>query len=132
MTGVAVSSILLGLIIIAARGPMIFWPGGTRSFYMKLFDSNTRIRIMGLVTGALGTAMIMAARGVDGALAQLILAFGCLIAFAALFLLLIFTSIYKIIALAVLEGSDDLILKGAGVFSLAMGSLFIYLGAIVL
>ena len=128
MNGVAAVSIALGIIIIVSRAPLIFAPEATRSIYLKLLATNTRIRIMGLFVGAMGIAMILSARGSPETSALLILAIGYFLVFVMIFPFMIFTSIIKLIAEAVLSGTDDLILRGMGVIAVIIGALFIWLG----
>ena len=65
MSGLAIVCILTGIFIIAARGPLIFWPEPTREFYLKLISSNNRSRVLGLFLGLIGGAFIVASRASD-------------------------------------------------------------------
>lgn len=131
MNGLALISILIGILFIVIRAPLIFAPETTKAFYLKLVASNTRIRIMSLCLAAVGTAAIMAARGSDQTAALIILILGWLWVLAAVFFLLIFPSLYRRIAEAFLQAMDNLILRLLGFFAVLLGAFFIYLGLVV-
>jgi len=128
MNGVAALIAILGIIIIATRAPLIFAPGATRELWLKIFSTNTRIRIFGLFAGTLGIAMILVGRGSEDIASLLVMGLGYLLVLMTIFPIMIFTSIWKIIVQAVLEGMDDLILRGLGVISVGLGLVIVYLG----
>lgn len=132
MTAISWASILAGTVIILTRAPFILAPVATREFYLRLFSSNWRVRLFGLFPGVLGTAMVLASRGTEQMAGFLVLGFGGFLVLAAVFGFLLFTSVFKSLVHSVLEGMDELILRGVGVISVILGAFFIYLGIAVL
>ena len=132
MSQLALVTIALGTIIIAARGPLLVAPAGTLETYRSLFRSNARVRVMAVCGTLLGLAMIAAASGTDGAGAWVIWVWGWLaIAVSALFALP-FASTYRRIAevlLDLIENSD--LPRPLGAVNIAFGALLVYLGLCV-
>ena len=131
MDDLAIICIILGAFIIASRGPLIFAPDATLRSYRKLLATTFRIRIMGLILLLLPVAMILAARGDSRDGAEIIMGLGFIFSFVIVVFLLIFTSLYKLIADAFLDAMDNLILRCLGVISMGIGIIFIYLGVTV-
>ena len=130
MNKLAIASVVLGIVVIALRGPMIFSPDAVIKPFKKLIESKTRMRIMGLVFVAPGLALIYAAWGVDHTAARVMLGMGCFIVLIPLFFMVIFPSIYSLIADIVLDW-NPLVFRVIGVLGVGMGILFIYLGLVV-
>ena len=131
MNGLALISILMGVLIIISRGPLIFAPEIMRKFYMKLIATSTRIRIMGLCITPLGAVAIMVARGSDQTASLIISVIGYIMVLIAVFFMLIFPSLSKQVADAFLEAMDNLMLRILGLLAVCLGALFIYLGLAV-
>ena len=124
-------NIPLGIFIIVSRGSLIFAPDATLRSYRKLLATTLRIRIMGIILLILPMAMILAAWGDHRDGAEIIMGLGYIFGFVVVVFLLIFTSIYKLIADAFLDAMDNVILRGLGAISLGIGIFFIYLGVAV-
>lgn len=77
--------------------------------------------------------MIMAnvAQGYDQTAALIIKYFGWFLVVVPGFIFLFFTSIYKDIAVNILENMDNLTLRIFSIFGVGVGALFIYLGLVV-
>ena len=132
MSSTAIISVLIGVLIIVGRGPLIFWPEATRDIYLKMMATNLRVRLIGVCLLALGIVMIMSARGDARGASVVIEGLGWLLTFIAFFGELIFTSIVRLIAEAVLEALDEVMLRGLGVLAIGLGAFFIWLGLEVL
>ena len=128
MNNHACISIILGFLIIMSRGPLIFWPDATREFYIRMMATKARIRVLGLVVLALGTAMVFSVRETPGAASVFFAGLGYLMAAWAIFLLLAFPSIFKLVAEAFIEAMDNVMLRGLGVIAAGIGAFFIWLG----
>ena len=61
MSHLAFVSIVFGVLIIIARGPLLVAPANTLEVYRSLIRSNARVRVLGLCGVLLGLAMIAAA-----------------------------------------------------------------------
>ena len=130
MNKLAIASVVLGIIVIALRGPMIFSPDAVIKPFKMLIESKTRLRIMGLVIISFGLALIFAAWGVDHTAARVILGLGCLVVLIPLFFMVIFPSIYSLIADILLD-LNPMFFRVIGVLGVGVGILFIYLGLVV-
>ncbi len=141
MTGLGVVCVGFGVLMVGSRGPLIIWPLATREHYLKLIASSLRIRLLGLVVGAMAGALIYTAtdaaimvqgtRGSYHALVTLMLMMGWGMALAAVFGMLMFSSLIKLVGEAFWMALDDLMLRGVGILGVAAGGFFIYLGAVV-
>ena len=63
MSGTALFLVIFGILIILSRGPLIVAPERTRNMYLKLFRSDRRMRVFGIV---MGTAAAFVAYGFWG------------------------------------------------------------------
>jgi hypothetical protein len=133
MNSLAIVSIVLGSVIIIARGPMVVAPKGTLAVFRQLIQSPARIRILGVFVALLGLAMVATARGIDQSAAQVILVFGWFLSLVSIFLLLLFPSLYRGLASFFLEVFEETAaFRAVGVIGVAFGVFFLYLGIAVL
>ena len=89
MSPLALVLIVIGLLIAASRAPLIVAPEGTRSLYLKLMETNGRMRGLALLIILLGAAMIWASAPEAGTVAVAVHWLGLLmLAIAAFFILL--------------------------------------------
>lgn len=86
---------------------------------------------MGLIFFLLSLGLILTGRDHGHEAAVIVTGFGYLLAFISVVLLIIFANIFELIAMAVLDALDSVMLRGVGVISVAVGLLFIYAGAFV-
>ena len=129
MSGLSVVTIAFGLFILVARGPLIFAPTGTIDVYRKFLDTTTRIRALGVCVSVLSAGMVLLARGSEEPAAQIIEVIGWFVAVAVVVLLLIVPSLYRQMALAMLDAVQDaMVLRFMGVLGTAFGVFVIYLG----
>jgi len=131
MNNASLVCILIGVLVIAARGPLVFAPGRTIEVYRKLVASHARIRVMGIFIGGLGAACLAAGWGLENIAAYLVLGMGCLMTAGSIFLI-VFAFLYKIVADAFFDAMDDLLLRLLGVFGVLFGALFIWLGTLAI
>ena len=129
MTQLALVSVFAGALIIAVRGPFVLAPEASSAAGRWLIASRARIRVAGVLFGALGLAMILSAQSSAQGAALVISILGWLWMLAAVFLLLIFTSAYQQIAMGIMDALDDLaVLRVLGVISTLFGGFLVYLG----
>ncbi len=89
MSPLALVLIVLGLLIAISRAPLIIAPESTRSFYLKLMQTDGRMQGLALLIILLGAAMIWASASEAGVVAVAVYWLGLLIlAIAAFFILL--------------------------------------------
>jgi uncharacterized protein YjeT (DUF2065 family) len=125
--------VLIGALIIAGRGPMIFAPAATLRFANTLLSTDARIRGIAVVLTPLAVALIALPLG-EGEVAGILGLFGWLWAAAALWLLAAPGS-YRRIAGGVVsyfESSvDEAVVRMIGVVAVAIGVALIYFGLYV-
>ncbi|MEE9280932.1 MAG: DUF2065 family protein [Myxococcota bacterium] len=131
MDALAIPCILIGVLVILARGPLIFAPAATLRVYRKLIASDARLRVVGFVLAALGAAVVRSGWGVEGLAAQALSVLGWLLCFAGLAVLL-FPGPWRRVADSVLgiasESVDAAFLRVVGVIAVAAGAGLVYLG----
>ncbi len=129
MTQLALVSVVAGAIIIAVRGPFVLAPTASFAGSRWLLASRTRIRVAGVLFAALGLAMISSAQSSAQGAALVISILGWLWVLAAVFLLLIFTSLYQRVIVGIMNALEDsAVLRVAGVIGTLFGAFLVYLG----
>ncbi|AWZ01473.1 hypothetical protein RHODOSMS8_01943 [Rhodobiaceae bacterium] len=89
MSPLALVLIVIGLLIAASRAPLIVAPESTRSLYLKLMETDGRMRGLALLIILLGAAMIWASAPEAGTVAVAVYWLGLLmLAIATFFILL--------------------------------------------
>jgi len=132
MSHLAFVSIVFGVLIIIARGPLLVAPANTLEVYRSLIRSNARVRVLGLCGVLLGLAMIAAASSSDGTGAWVIWVWGWVVVSMSGLFALPFASAYRRFAevlLGLMENSD--LPRPVGAIATALGALLIYLGLCV-
>jgi len=122
--------VLIGAVIIATRGPLIFAPTATLRVFQSLLSTNARIRGIAVVLAPLGVALLALPLG-EGDEARALRAFGWLWT-AAIFWLLAAPGSYRVVAggvVAYLESSvPEAAIRTIGVVAVAIGIALIYFG----
>ena len=133
MNQLALVSVVAGAVIIAVRGPFVLAPAASSAGGRWLIASSARIRVAGVLFAALGLAMILSAQSSAQGAALVISILGWLWMLAAVFLLLIFTSLYQRIAVRIMDLlNDSAVLRWLGVIGTLFGAFLVYLGIGVL
>ncbi|HBM87868.1 MAG: hypothetical protein P1U69_07470 [Parvibaculaceae bacterium] len=89
MSPLALVLIVIGLLIAASRAPLIVAPEGTRSLYLKLMETDGRMRGLAVFIMLLGAVMIWASAPETTAVAAIVYWLGLLmLAIATFFILL--------------------------------------------
>ena len=133
MNGLAIVSILWGILIITTRTPVLLAPRVTIDTYQKISSSNTRIRIMGVVITVLCLFTILFAQKSAADIADLYLLFGWFAASISTLILLIFPIIFKeIIDFSLKLFSKSMTARLIMIIPTAIGIFLIYIGFAVL
>jgi hypothetical protein len=125
--------VLLGVLIIATRGPMIFVPQATLRVLRRLVATDARVRVIGLLVVPLAAAAIQVPPGRPGA--EVLRVLGWIWAGAALWIVLAPGS-YRWVTLGVVDffdsspGTSDM--RMIGVLAVALGAGLIYFGIYLL
>ena len=126
MSGLGVVSVVLGILLIATRGPLIFMPEASTRFYRKVLRKEMLVRILGLFTAVLSLAMIAGAWGEEKSGAQIVMVLGWILAVAALCEML-FPSVVQAIMDVFLD-ANSAVARVVGVIAVALGFLFVCMG----
>ncbi len=130
MSELSLVYVAIGILVIAVRGPLVFAPEATIDVYRRLLATDARVRVMGVVVGAAGLALIAEGRG-SGVANLIVFTFGWLMAVGALFFMLIFPAPYRRLAASVLDfaaGVGSSVSRVAGMIGVLIGVFLIYLG----
>ncbi len=131
MDGLAIPCIVIGVLVILARGPLIFVPAATLRVYRNLFATDARVRVVGFVLAALGVVVLRSGWGATSLAAQSLSVLGWLLCFAGLAILL-FAGPWRRVADSLLEiaseSVDAALLRLVGVIAVAVGGALVYLG----
>ena len=132
MSQLALVSVIAGVVIIAVRAPFALAPAAAAAGGRWLIASTARIRVAGVLFATLGLAMIASAQSSTRWEALVVSILGWLWLLAAVFLLLIFTSLYQRIAVVIMNALDDsAVLRVIGVVATLFGAWLVYLGIAV-
>ena len=127
MSALAIVIIAVGLLIIFTRGPFIFAPEKTRARTLSLFETDKRMRTLGMVFSFFGAVLIWASLGETGGWAVAVYLFGVLaVTISALFIP--FPGRMRGYATRIWAGFSQTTLRVIGVSSTALGLLLVYYG----
>lgn len=128
MTVLQIVTVVVGLLIIAVRGPLIFAPAATRGVYLQLLATPTRVRGLASFLGLLGLVMVAAARGGHDVAAVVITVLGWIMLGGGVFLMVL-PGLYREIAETMLEAvNHPTALRAIGVLGVGIGVILVLLG----
>ena len=131
----ALICIVLGIVIIVARGPLAIAPTATLEFYRRIFATDARVRGLGVVVVVLGVGLATAGPEATGMVAMAAVTFGAALALFALVSMLAIPSLMRRLASGVFDvasSMDQASLRAVGVLAVLIGVALIYAGGWVL
>ncbi len=128
MSVLAIAIIIFGLLILVTRGPLLYAPDKTRNRLVSLFDSERKMRMMGIVIAALGAFFIWATNGATGGWAVTVFLFGILALMISLLCMIPFPGRMQPVATRVWQGFGETTLRLIGLTSTVFGAWLIYVG----
>ncbi len=133
MDPLSILCVLIGTLIVATRGPLIFAPTATLQFFKRLLSTNARIRLIATVGAPMAVALITLPLG-PGNVAGILRVFGWIWASATLWLLAAPDS-YRRVSGGILDFIEssvaEAIIRMIGVVAVAIGIALIYFGIYV-
>ena len=135
MSEVGAVSIVLGVVVVCSRGALLVAPAATLRWFEGVIGSNTRTRALGAVMLTLGASMAWAGASEHSGLATILSVVGWAVVGISTLALVLFPSVYRAIAEAVLPSDANPDLLGWRMLGLAgviVGGLLIYFGALAL
>ena len=133
MDTLSVICVVVGILVIAGRGPLIFQPRATlRAYDRWITATNTRCRAFGVAIATLAIALLL--HFGEGALVGFVRAVGCVVATVA-GMMLITPNISRSFIHAVfdyLENSvGNTVLRAVGLLAVVVGAALIYIGVYI-
>ena len=113
-------------LIIIVRGPFIFWPEATASFYRdKVFSNAPRTRMLALIPLLIGLFLVLTTAELQGGFAFFSTAVGLLLLAGAGVLVLIPNDMNNLVT-SMLDLFSNNFLRGMGILSVAFAAVWIY------
>ena len=129
MTGLAIASIVVGMLVVATRAPLVFAPAETLAAFRTLIASDARLRALGALVSVLGLALALSAPQVEGSAAAVVGGLGWLMGAGAV-LLIVLPRFYREMAQTVMDAIEG-IAPVIGFLGVGIGVGFLYLGVAV-
>jgi hypothetical protein len=128
----AIAYLLLGLVVIATRGPLLLWPKATLRSYRWLLTSQMRLRVFGVVLCLPAASLIRLEPAPSGAAQEGLLILGWLLAAVAVWLIVAPRG-YQLLGEAVFELLEDSgVARAFGVLGASIGMFFVWVGVSLL
>ena len=128
MSALAIVIVAFGLMIILTRGPFIFAPEKTRARTLQLFETDSRMRALGLAFALIGAVFLWASWGGTGTPAVVVYLFGVFALTLAVVSIIPFPGRMRRFALRVWGGFSETALRVIGVSSVIVGLMLVYFG----
>lgn len=128
MSALTIVIIAFGLLMIFTRGPFIFAPEKTRARTLRLFETDNRMRTLGMAFSFIGAVLIWASLGETGGWAVAAYLFGVLAVTISVLFIIPFPGHMRGYATRVWAGFSQTTLRVIGVSSTAVGLLLVYYG----
>ncbi len=122
MSPLALVLVIIGVLIAASRAPLIVAPEGTRSLYLKLMETDGRMRGLAVLIILLGGVMIWASAPESTAVANIVYWLGLLMLAIATFFILL-PSQARRLATTTWGSFSTGVLRGLGLIALIFGLL---------
>ncbi len=133
MDPLSIVCVVIGILIIATRGPLVFAPTATLRVFERLISTDARIRVSGVAVAPFAVALIALPLG-EGAAVEVLRALGWLWAGVTLWLLFAPGSYRRVVrgVLNFLGNSvDEATVRIIGLVAVAIGVALIYFGVYV-
>jgi len=128
MTAIGLFLVVFGVLIILSRGPLIVAPERTRNVYLRLFQSDRRMRWFGLVMGGLAAIVAYLFVGVSGTIPLVVFYLALLIVVIMGFWLVPFPGSANRVATKIWSAFSPLVLRMIGAVSVLFGMWLVFLG----
>jgi len=128
MSPVAIIIIAFGALIVLTRGPLVFTPTQVRDYYLRLFNTDTRMRLLGLSFALIGAGAAWAVRAETGTASDIIYAFGVFLLAITAFFFIPFAKAARRLATLIWKAFGTATLRAIGAASVAAGIALVYYG----
>ena len=121
MSAFAIVLVFFGLLIAVTRAPLVVAPGKTRDFYLTLFESDTRMRALGLFVAIFGAICLWATADVPGTMATIIAVVGIFALAAGAVGMMLFPTWARDLATRIFGSFSEPTLRVVGALAVAFG-----------
>lgn len=117
-----------GVLVIVSRSPLIFAPERTRSVFMKIMATPSRMRVLGLLMALLGALAAWVGTTEAGPLADFVNTVGIIIIFFGAGIVIPFASPVGKMFREIIGAVSTSFLRGAGVLAVILGAWVVWYG----
>jgi len=128
MSTTALIIILLGLSIVLTRAPLVVAPEAVRGTYLKLFDTDNKMRLMGVIMGAVSALIIWAVWGVPDLASHILRYVAGFVLVVSVLVMIPFPTYAKRLAVSVWTGFSPGTLRVLGTLAVIVGALIVWYG----
>ena len=128
MSTTALIIVLLGLSIMISRAPLIVAPTKTRDTYLKLFDTDGKMRVMGLIMGAVSALIIWAVWGLGDIASLAVTYVAGFVLFLSLVAMIPFPAFSSRLATNVWMAFPPMAMRFMGALAVGVGGLLVWYG----
>jgi hypothetical protein len=128
MSTTALIIVLLGLSIMISRAPLIVAPTKTRDTYLKLFDTDGKMRVMGLIMGAVSALIIWAVWGLGDIASLAVTYVAGFVLFLSLVAMIPFPAFSSRLAINVWMAFPPMAMRFMGALAVGVGGLLVWYG----
>ncbi len=128
MSTTALIIIIFGCLIALTRGPLIVAPGKTRDVYLRLFATDGRMRLLGVVFAVISASIAWSMWGVPGSAAQAISYFALFILVLPAGSMMLLPGPMQKFATTIWGGFGEGTLRVMGLLAVILGAWLVYYG----
>ncbi len=128
MSATALILVIVGLSLMLSRGPLLVAPVKTRDTYLRLFETERRMRVLGLVFGAISALVAWSVWEEPGTTAQVIAYFALFILVLPAGSMILFPGPMQKLATNIWNAFGEKTMRVMGLLSLAFGAWLVYFG----
>lgn len=128
MSTTALIIVILGFSIMLSRGPLVVAPTKTRDTYLKLFDTDRKMRLMGVIMGAVSALILWALWGLGDTASLVLKNIAGLVLVLSVFGMIAFPGRARILATRVWTAFTPGVLRALGALAVVFGALIVWYG----
>jgi len=128
MSTTALILVIFGLSIMLSRGPLVIAPTRTRAMYLKLFDTDAHMRILGVVFAVISAMVVWSVWGVSGVAAQWITYIGGFVFLLAVFAMVLMPAPFRRLATTIWSAFGPTTLRVLGLLAVLFGGWMVWYG----
>lgn len=128
MSAAALIIVILGAAIVLSRAPLIIAPEAVRGTYLKLFDTDGKMRLMGVIMGAVSATIVWLTWGIGDTASQVLRDIAGVVLVLSVCAMIPFPAWARRLATNVWSAFSPGVLRLLGVLAVAVWGLIIWYG----